>query len=71
MKAPPMLCDDQDGWDGGEWEGDLREREYICIYDSLQCTEKNNTTLYSNYTSTKKKWRNRREEMEKEKWGDD
>ena len=28
MKAQSMLCDDLDGWDGGQWEGDSRGRVF-------------------------------------------
>ena len=41
-----MLCDDLEGWDGGEWERSPRKRGYMCVYiymymaDSVHCQEK-------------------------------
>ena len=58
-----LLCDDLDGWDGGEWGGEVKERGAICIVtaNSQSVRTETNTTLQSNYTPIKK-------EKKKVKW---
>ena len=41
-----VLCDDLDGWDGGQWEGGPSGTGYLCSRaDSLCCTAETNTAL--------------------------
>ena len=54
-----MFCDNLEGWDGVGGEGDIQERKDICILmaDSCFCVAETNTTLESNYTPVKNKFK--------------
>ena len=42
-----MLCDDLEGWDGGQGEREAQEEGGVCMHiaDSLCCAAEINTTL--------------------------